>query len=169
MSSRKKSRDAPPMEQDSFLDIVANLVGILIILVVVFGAQIGETITNKDSPETEAALATIEQQRRELVDHQQVLQQRDAEYVDWQAVIDQQEVLIQQRRMERHLAMQQLAVIENEVREKVATLSQTQQTEIRLRQTMTQQAREIQQLSQALETVQLASLHEEYEPKIEII
>lgn len=169
MSSRKKSRDAAPMEQDSFLDIVANLVGILIILVVIFGAQIGETITNKKSPETAAALATIEQQRRELVDHQQVLQQRDAEYADWQAVIDQQEVLIQQRRLERHLAMQQLAMIENEVREKVATLTQAQQTEIRLRQTMTQQAQEIQQLTQALETVQLASLQEEHEPEIEII
>ncbi len=169
MTSRKRSRDAAPMEQDSFLDIVANLVGILIILVVIFGAQIGETLADKNSPATEETLRVLNEQRQELIDQQQVLQQRDAEYRDWQDVIDQQEILIQQRRLERHLAIQQLATIQNEVEEKRATLSEQQQMEMRWRQQLTQQSAEIQQLTQTLETVKLASLHEEIEPEVEII
>ena len=169
MSARKRARGEAPMEQDSFLDIVANLVGILIILVVIFGAQIGEKITYQSSPETAATLAKLDEQRQDLVARQQVLDQRDAEYRDWQSVIDQQAVLIEQRRLERHLALQQLAAIEYEVQEKVATLTQQQQLEIQNRQTMAQQANEIQQLTQALEAVQLASMEEDIEPEVEII
>jgi hypothetical protein len=169
MSSRKKSRDGVSMEQDSFLDIVANLVGILIILVVIFGAQIGETLTSQLSPEASETLATLEQQRGQLVDRQIVLQQREAEYQEWQSVMVQQEALIEQRRLERHIALQQLATIQNEVDAKIATLSQKQQDEVRLRTQLARQASEVQQLTQAIDAVQQASLEETIEAEPEII
>lgn len=169
MSSRRKSRNDTPMEQDSFLDIVANLVGILIILVVVFGAQIGETITEKRSPETDAALEKLETQRSELAERNHVLQQREAEYRDWQTAIDQQEQLIQQRRLERHLALQQLAAIQHEVDVKIANLSEQQQAEVRLRQQLTRQATELQELTQEIQSVRQASLEVKDEPTQEVI
>ena len=44
MSRRAKSDSHDMPGQDSFLDIVANLIGVLIILVVVVGANAGSTL-----------------------------------------------------------------------------------------------------------------------------
>jgi hypothetical protein len=169
MTSRKKNRSDAPMEQDSFLDIVANLVGILIILVVVFGAQIGQTISHTSAPAVQEAHEALQEQRQELVERQHVLTQRDAEYRDWQSVMDQQAVLIQQRQLERHLAIQQLALVQAEVQEKVESLSQQQQAELELRKTLARQTTELAELEQTLESVQLASLEEDVKPELEII
>ncbi|MBL8890776.1 MAG: hypothetical protein JNL67_12425 [Planctomycetaceae bacterium] len=169
MNSNRKSRSEIPMEQDSFLDIVANLVGILIILVVIFGAQIGESLTVKRSPETVATLEGLESQRQQLTEQNHVLQQREAENRDWQTVIDQQETLIQQRRLERHIALQQLAAIQHEVELKIESLSEQQQAEVKLREQLTNQAAEIQDLRQEIESVRQASLAVEEEPAPEVI
>ncbi len=154
--SRKRS--GPPMEQDSFLDIVANLVGILIILVVVFGAQIGQTLSSKASPEMAEAEAALAQQTESLQRYQVELQQRAAEQDEWEQSSVQQEALIQQRRLERHLAMQQLQAIKIQVEERTSALSQEQQAEVRLRQELARQTAEIEQKKKTLQTIRLAAL-----------
>ena len=64
-----KNLDASP-GQDSFLDIVANLVGILIILVVIIGAQAATVWKNKPVPEQQLAqLTKIEREIEIRSDH----------------------------------------------------------------------------------------------------
>lgn len=152
-----RRRSGPPMEQDSFLDIVANLVGILIILVVVFGAQIGQTLSSKASPEMLEAEAALTRQRESLQRYQVELQQRAAEHDDWERSSLQQDGLIQQRRLERHLAMQQLQTIKIQVEERTSALSQEQQAEVRLRQELARQTAEIEQKKKTLQTIRLAA------------
>lgn len=152
-----RRRAGPPMEQDSFLDIVANLVGILIILVVVFGAQIGETLSGRSSPELQEAEAALASQQTSLQRYQVELQQREAEYNDWQKAVVQQEALIEQRRMERHLALQQLQAIHLQVEQQTAALSSEQQERVRLQQALAKQAAEIEQKTKTLQTIRLAA------------
>ena len=58
-------QDANAPGQDSFLDIVANIVGILIILVMVVGVRVKNTPVDLDGPDeaTQAALAGLERDR----------------------------------------------------------------------------------------------------------
>jgi hypothetical protein len=58
-------QDATAPGQDSFLDILANIVGILIILVMVVGMRVKNTPVDLDGPEkaTQAALAGLERDR----------------------------------------------------------------------------------------------------------
>ena len=61
MAKRKRKRSGINVGHDAFLDIVANLVGILIILVVVLGSQSTEVIEETQSAESKIAEATPEQ------------------------------------------------------------------------------------------------------------
>ena len=71
MISNRRKRDGLELGYDSFLDIVANLVGILIILVVVLGAQSTSRIealkqNEMDSPtRNEATPAEIQELTRQ--------------------------------------------------------------------------------------------------------
>jgi len=166
-----RRRPGPPMEQDSFLDIVANLVGILIILVVIFGAQIGETLSSKASPEMVEAEAALERQRESLQRYQVELQQREAEHDDWQRSLVHQETLIEQRRLERHLAMQQVQAIKTQIEQRTADLSEEEQSRVRLRQELARQAAEIEQKTKMLQTIRLAAaelVEEEDSPQLVI-
>ena len=71
MSMRRKKRSALESGYDSFLDIVANLVGILIILVVVLGAQSQEAIQKirEQSEPSETAPRATEAQLAVLAEH----------------------------------------------------------------------------------------------------
>ena len=54
--SRRTANDVPEPGYDSFLDIVANLVGILVILIMVVGVQAQERMGTVDRPTTEAGI-----------------------------------------------------------------------------------------------------------------
>lgn len=64
MLRRKRNRSAIAVGHDAFLDIVANLVGILIILVVVLGSQSSEVIETIKSAESSMTEATTDQLSR---------------------------------------------------------------------------------------------------------
>jgi hypothetical protein len=158
MIRRRRSHSDTPVEQDSFLDIIANLVGILIILVVIFGAQIGESLSQKPSEELQDLQAQLAEHQAVWTRDRQVLDQREAEHRDWQVVLDQQDVLIQQRRLERHLALQHLASVNQQVAVEGETLSAEQQELIRLQKIEVDQAAELDRLNASLESVRLASV-----------
>jgi len=169
MSRRRGPGGQPPVEQDSFLDIVANLVGILIILVVVFGAQIGETLTGRPSDQRLAAEEELLALEETLESLQRQWAQRQAESEDWLRIDQQQERLILQRRLERDLALRQLRSIQAELAQETQRLSQAEQQMLTLKQVRAEQADEIRQLESELQAVRLANLEQEVQTKPEII
>jgi hypothetical protein len=146
------------VEQDSFLDIIANLVGILIILVVIFGAQIGESLSHQPSEELQALQEQLAAQEADWTRDRQILDQREAEHRDWQTVLDQQAILIQQRRLERHLALQHLAAVNQMVAAEQEALTAEQREIRQLHSREIEQAAEIERLTASLDSVRLASV-----------
>jgi len=86
--------DAPG--QDSFLDVVANLVGILIILVMIIGARAKDVIKSNttDTPHTTNARADLEQARTALATETQAVR-------DLNEQVERQQFEVRYRRNER--------------------------------------------------------------------
>ena len=76
--SRRASQDEPGFGSDSFLDIIANLVGILIILIVLAGLRASETVHLAETDETETAGEPVVPPPAPAVDE-------DAQFVAYQA------------------------------------------------------------------------------------
>ncbi len=106
--------------QDSFLDIVANLVGILIILVMIVGAQAKDAMLQAEAPPA-------------VVDEDDVQTEKDAAVIaqyELQRLMDKtskQDVEISYRRSERDRILTMMAVAENALEQQRKTLSQEQQ------------------------------------------
>jgi hypothetical protein len=106
--------------QDSFLDIVANLVGILIILVMVIGARATDAMveaapsrTDENEPKVDLAAA---QRAADAVE-------RDIHHID--AKIKRQQVEVAYRRKERDKMLQLVAVIEHGLDQRRQQLDET--------------------------------------------
>ncbi len=122
----KDQLDAPG--QDSFLDIVANLVGILIILIMVIGARATDAMVSagpQDDAADEAPVIDVQAARSaaEAVEH-------DIHEID--AKIKRQDVEIAYRRKERDKMMQVLAVVEKELEARKSTLDSSQQQNLEI-------------------------------------
>lgn len=123
--SRRRELAEPP-GQDSFLDVVANLVGILIILVVVIGAHAGATWTDQKSAEadrekfakleSDAALATSEAHSRES--HNREVEAR----------IRQEETMASLREAERDEWLRRLKIVEMALQEEMEKSSEVEQS-----------------------------------------
>lgn len=131
----RRVRSDTPTEQDSFLDIVANLVGILIILIVVVGSQIGESLIHADLPSEELEQARAEyqglKQQNETLTRETASRAND--HKRWEESLVQEQTLSAQRKMERDLLLQQLKMLENQRDQKVARLSQQQTQALELK------------------------------------
>ncbi len=171
MSRRRSPNSNIPMEQDSFLDIIANLVGILIILVVIFGTQIGQTLTHQPRPDLTEAEDRLNQLEAQWRQQQQELAYREAEYVDWQKTIDQQAALIEGQQLARHWALQTLAQIQQEVESRKSELTQQQQEILALRQRQAELDKQHERMTNELESIQLASVEivDQSDPEPEVI
>ncbi len=109
--------DAPG--QDSFLDVVANLVGILIILVMIVGTRAKDAMLQADQPRVSSAAPDVEGPRNAAVAVRQELQallQRT----------EMQNVEIAYRRAERDRMLMLIKTAEHAVSEEAAKLSDDQ-------------------------------------------
>src|SRR5204863_8026442 len=64
--SRKREEQFEAPGKDSFLDVVANVVAILIILVIVVGSQASKTVIDKESRKRQELEASLETPLREV-------------------------------------------------------------------------------------------------------
>ncbi len=111
--------------QDSFLDIVANLVGVLIILVVIVGAQ---ATTALKQVEPESAIAEqIESVNQQMVAATNTVKNLEADNHDLESDIQTQLMLAAVASENRHKTLVGLEVVRQEVEAQRKMLSQEQQ------------------------------------------
>ena len=152
--------DGLPAEQDSFLDIVANLVGILIILVVVFGAQIGATLTGQSDQQASELEASVLRHRDALDQAKSRLSRYLGEQEEWEEVSVRQAQLIEQKRLQRHLAIQQIGFIQAELDSREQQLSENERQRLRLQRELRDEVNAVTELERRLETIRVASVEE---------
>ena len=69
---RPKHEEDLTAGQDSFLDVITNIVGILIILVMVVGGRVKQVVLGP-APEPSVAAVELEEEVQQLHRHQQML------------------------------------------------------------------------------------------------
>lgn len=122
--------DAPG--QDSFLDIVANLVGILIILVLVIGVQAKDAMISAAAPlEAEPDELTLQVERARAAAYSV-----ESNINEIEAKSRQQDFEIKYRREERNLIQLQVAKLEAELNERREKMDQAAGTQFDARQNM---------------------------------
>lgn len=121
----KRSREEMPIGEDCFLDTIANLVGILIILVVIVGSRsyanakivAQEKLTNEieqlDAPMTKAKQldSDLQQQAKELYQYEHEIAMRDAERM----------MIVDRVTMAEQIAEQELQKVDSSQREDLST------------------------------------------------
>lgn len=119
MNPLRKKRSALQLGHDAFLDIVANLVGILIILVVILGAQstaaieeIKEQIKEESQSEVDARYAT-DDQLAELAQHAMQAAAAQSDSDRFEKSIDEYEQRIDIRKKQRGALIDLLAQAES--------------------------------------------------------
>ena len=133
--------------QDSFLDIVANLVGILIILIMIVGAQAKDAMLQADS-------------QTESVDQHDVEQQQDALATaghDLQSLLERakkQTIEIAYRRNERDRILTLMTAIQKDLDKQRGTLSQEAQDGLELQRQTDAYRRELEDFKRSREAVQ---------------
>lgn len=131
MSRRRPSMAEPP-GQDSFLDVVANLVGILIILVVVIGAHAGASWTDREqqTKHTEAIA--------ELTETADAMQQeaanRERHNLEVEAKINTEQAMARLRDAERDRLQLQVSMGQQMIDEQLAESSEKQRESLELTQ-----------------------------------
>ncbi len=118
MSQPARRRSALELGHDAFLDIVANLVGILIILVVVLGTQstavieqINEKVEDETVAITEDALAS-DQQLASLAQHSMRAAAAQTDSNRLEALVKQYDAKLSVRKKERDYLMDLMAEAE---------------------------------------------------------
>lgn len=120
----KKQADQTEVGQDSFLDTIANLVGILIILVVVIGAKAKTSVENLLSDQAESVEAT---ELNQSVDQLMAVNQAiEKQYADAQRI----EFEIAYRQQERDGLLTELSRLQIEYEEAVAEFDSETQSAI---------------------------------------
>ncbi|MCA9124773.1 MAG: hypothetical protein H6822_33215 [Planctomycetaceae bacterium] len=126
--SRRKPQSAEAPGQDSFLDIVANLVGILIILVMVIGVRAKDAMLEA-APVVAAEEATTEAQS-EVAAAREVAKAVERDIQQLTSKINQEAFEIEYRRKERDKMQLLLAAAEQALVDKRKELSIEQQQEL---------------------------------------
>ncbi len=138
--------------QDSFLDTIANLVGVLIILVVMVGANAKNTpVSSNACAEQKSQIAEVQEkvQRNEQTD-----QNIRAEYSDLQRQIATEESLLEVKSIERRQILTVLTQLNNELEEQEATLDQAKRDSLARnsqRQVLQQRLNDLEEHSAAIE------------------
>jgi hypothetical protein len=119
MSQHRKKRTMLEMGHDAFLDIVANLVGILIILVVILGAQSTAVIEEmQDHVVQDDSHRASEEQISELAAYSMKAASAQADSQRLENSIREYDAKIQRRQQQRALMLDLLAQVENAWAEK---------------------------------------------------
>lgn len=119
MTRRRRDEDTAP-GQDSFLDVVSNLVGILIILIMIVGARAKDAIQHVELPALATPSVDLTETRRAA------LAVRD-ELATLLANSQRQEIEIAYRRHERDRLLVALAESQQAIDQELGQLDQTQQ------------------------------------------
>lgn len=145
-----RSNDAPG--QDSFLDIVANLVGILIILVMVIGVRAKDAMLEAAPlPEPDPEVVAVEQ---ELAVARSATQAVNSDIERLSGKIGQQEFEVEYRRKERDKLNLVLATAEQEVAARRAELDEEQQTQFDLQRQLIAAREELGGLEQSIKVAE---------------
>ena len=152
MSRRRSRPDLTPGE-DSFLDVVANLVGILIILVMVLGVRAREAYLEvvpreeSDAGPTEVEVAGARSAAEAL--------EKDVHLVA--ARIERHDFEVNYRRRERDKILVLLTAAERQIKEEKQTLTEYEQDQLQRRTELDQLRREIAQAEQARSAAESAT------------
>lgn len=115
--------------QDAFLDIVANLVGILIILIVIVGANAGaaarRSVSADPEIESQIQLARLETERQ-----QDALRELEVDNEQLEVLIDQEKALSRTLTDVRHQRLVELETVRQLVEKEKSTLDQRDQQAI---------------------------------------
>jgi hypothetical protein len=124
MSRRVKVQTEAP-GQDSFLDVVANLVGVLIILVMVVGTQAKQVMV-----QAIAAVPQTDVDKAALTDAQNQLQMTEVQMLELEAKIRAEEFAIAQRHDERSRLLIIAQLAERELEAEKAKMSEKERGEL---------------------------------------
>ena len=117
---------------DSFLDIIANLVGILIILVVVVGAQVSSQWVQLTGPEADEVVAEIAELETTLREQRRKSNQVEIDNAQLGNRARQEEAMSTLAEAERDRLQQMVILAEREVGAKIAELDDDNQTTVKL-------------------------------------
>lgn len=124
---RRRAEGEEASGEDSFLDVVANLVGILVILIMVIGVRAQDAAVDQaDAPQTDE-LQKIVEQRDKSKKH---LQGLDANVREIQARAQQMERFIAERKLERHQLKVLMTAARMELDERRKALDTTEQEQV---------------------------------------
>lgn len=147
----RKAHDAIPEGQDAFLDVVANLVGILVILITVIGVGMRDAWV-------EAAIAHIDQAPVEAL---QDVAESEAQVAEIQQDITQMNSLIRnvsaasrERRGERDELLTRLEIVRQAMREQREYLDTTEQATLSLAQQVESQRSKLDELDQRRQAIE---------------
>lgn len=143
---RRSSSHAEAPGQDSFLDVVANLVGVLIILVMVVGTQARHAISSTVPEETNAEAKIASATQAANVD----LQASVLALKDLQTKLQQEELEIQLRKRERDQALTLCSAAKAIIDQQKQKLSTEDRQEVELKTAVATTQQELDQLNQAL-------------------
>jgi hypothetical protein len=115
--SRKRQEQFEAPGKDSFLDVVANVVAILIILVIVVGSQASKTAVAAKMAKKQAAAATSEGPQREVAAAEAEARAVEAGVQDLQQRIDRQHFEISYRQAEREQVQLLVTIAEQRLAE----------------------------------------------------
>ena len=141
--------DAPG--QDAFLDIVANLVGILIILVMIVGARAKDAMSERPDPPPSATTEPVEDDGIQIL--QSTASGLETDIHKTQSKIDRQEQEIAYRRIERDQLLTLLTATEKELSNARKDLDAAQQDRLNVQQQVSAATRELAQVQQTLQAV----------------
>ena len=143
---RRAVSQAEAPGQDSFLDVVANLVGVLIILVMVVGTQAKHAIsTSVDTAETDVAESNAAFQVAA-----ENLKSNAIAIRDLQAKLSREEMEVQYRRGERDQALTLCTAVKTLMEKEKKKLSDEEKREVDLKVAVTTSQQELENLQQAL-------------------
>jgi len=120
---RVRSDSTESLGHDSFLDVVANLVGILIILVVLVGTQAGQQIASADT-DLEQAEAQLEAKRQTLAGRRRTADSLDRDNAELQARLKQETALAEIASAERDRLQQLVVLAEQEIASRLSAADQ---------------------------------------------
>ncbi|MGE0758852.1 MAG: hypothetical protein AB7F89_07855 [Pirellulaceae bacterium] len=127
--SRRRTVEDVPIGQDSFLDIVSNLVGILIILVMVVGARAKDALLHAGSVPNTQATTLVQTNQKELAAAVAAAKNVEADIHRIDHQIDDQELEVRYRQNERDRAQLLVTAAEQLIAERRAKLDESQQRE----------------------------------------
>ena len=146
--TRSRRGSAEPPGHDSFLDIVANLVGILVILIIVIGAQAADAMIERQE--------TVDPESIDVQGPQQAAASLESDIHALAKRLARQQLEIAYRQKERERMHFALTALEQGLQEKRSQLSQSQREQVELQEELRMAEDRLLQIEQAKLSVQNA-------------